>query len=134
MKHKIEIKYQTGDSFNSEDTSDILELEWDDLDIAKENLKAIQEHYRNSYEPLNNRRWNDKRSVEEIIGGNKDKWWFVEKKLNNGNLDPYYAGNCIKLKTDNGDLMQISCYWCGYFETLYGAEIISVDNDMKFEL
>jgi hypothetical protein len=45
--------------------------------------------------------------------------------------DEYYATNCLKLKADNGNSMQLSAFWCGYFETLYGAEIEADDSDMK---
>ena len=43
--YRIKISYSTGNSFGSDDTWDYLELTWKDLDIAKENLQRIKEHY-----------------------------------------------------------------------------------------
>ena len=43
-KYYIEIFYETGDSFSSSDEICTLELQWDNLDIAKENIKRIQAH------------------------------------------------------------------------------------------
>lgn len=51
-KYKIKISYCTGNSFGSEDTEDLVELDWDNLDIAKENLQYIKEHYK-QYEECN---------------------------------------------------------------------------------
>jgi len=48
----------------------------------------------------------------------------------------HYKGDekyLINLPLDNGKEIQMTCPWVGYFEALYGAEIISEDNDMKFE-
>ena len=42
MKYKINISYQTGDSFSNSDEESYLDLEWDNLEIAKENLEAIR--------------------------------------------------------------------------------------------
>ena len=47
------------------------------------------------------------------------------------NIDAYFATNCLKLKTDNGKLMQMSAFWCGYFEKLQEVEIVLVETDMK---
>lgn len=44
-KYKIKISYYTGDSFGNYDSEDYLELSWDNLAIAKDNLQAIREHY-----------------------------------------------------------------------------------------
>jgi len=44
--YKIQYHYHTGDSFHTEEREDLLEFEWKDLDVAKECLKRIREHYR----------------------------------------------------------------------------------------
>jgi hypothetical protein len=150
-KYKIKIDYLTGNSFGSEDASDIIELDWDNLEIAKENLQYINEHYK-QYEECNSYSFRKSKSKDEIYESNKDKDWFVgeikyrtiadkccisnEYYENNKELcepfyDDFYAENCIKLKADNGNFMQMSCFWCGYFETLHSAEIIIDNNDMK---
>jgi hypothetical protein len=49
----------------------------------------------------------------------KPKWY----KVNGDHSEPH----CINLKLDNGKDIQFWCPWCGYFERLYGAEIL-VDN------
>ena len=41
---------------------------------------------------------------------------------------------CMRLKADNGKYLQEGNFWCGYFETLYGAEIVSEDKSMKFSV
>ena len=40
----------------------------------------------------------------------------------------------LVLSQDNGQTWKISPPWCGYFETLYGAEIIEDDDSMKFKV
>jgi len=44
-KYKIKISYSTGDSLHNYDTEDTLEISWNDLNVAKQNLKFIKEHY-----------------------------------------------------------------------------------------
>ena len=38
----------------------------------------------------------------------------------------------IKLKADTGSFAQFSPPWCGYFEKLYDAEIITEENKISF--
>lgn len=46
MKYQIKYIYDTGDSFNHyRDEEGVLELINEDLNVAKENLKRIKEHY-----------------------------------------------------------------------------------------
>lgn len=156
MKYKIEYSYRTGDSFNSNDAEGLLELEWNDLNVAKENLKRIQDHYK-MYDALNS--YFDKRTNQEIIKsfeGNdwlvsdkkmaafksETEWWCIDENRitaceNKGYkirevYDETMAENCIILYTDEGKPWQIWAPWCGHFETLYGAEIIVDNSDMKF--
>lgn len=124
MKYKIKISYETGNSFGRNTAEDYFELEWENLDIAKQNLQFIKEHYE-MYKELESYR--NKKSKEEIFSENKDKEWFVYK-----DGDPYFSQYCMKFKTDLGTYTQTSCFWCGYFETLYAASIEGVDNDLEF--
>ena len=55
--YRIKISYLTGDSFGTQDTYDYLELTWKNLDIAKENLQRIKEHYE-LYEAVDSYRTN----------------------------------------------------------------------------
>lgn len=74
-KYRIKYTYDTGDSLNnSYDNEDHLELSWDNIDIAKENLKRIQEHY-NQYKELDSYR--KKKTDQEILEESKHKDWFV---------------------------------------------------------
>lgn len=134
MAYKIKIFYSTGNSFGSEDVTDELELTWENLDVAKANIKRIQEHYI-CY------------NVDSSSGGKKSHEY--------NNLSPehkhmydmrehqdwYYKGDrsydnyhySIILKADNGNDYQISTFWVGYFETLYEVEIIADKSDMKIK-
>lgn len=156
MKYKIEYSYRTGDSFSSNDAIGTLELEWNDLNVAKENLKRIQEHYK-MYDALNS--YFDKRNNQEIIKsfeGNdwlvldkkmaafksETEWWCIDKNQIDACekkgykiievYDETMAENCIILYTDEGKPWRIWAPWCGRFETLSGAEIIVDNSDMKF--
>jgi hypothetical protein len=114
MKYQIKIDYRTGDSFSSEDTSDVLEEVWTNLDIAKQNLVRIKEHYV-WYEDRYDKPWKKGDRVE------KPKWLTYE--------DKHDAREIIMLLTDEGKEWQFWASWCGYFETLYGAEIILEEDD-----
>ena len=46
IEYKIKYSYRTGDSFNTSEGEDTLEYVWTDLDVAKEALKRIKEHYK----------------------------------------------------------------------------------------
>ena len=52
----------------------------------------------------------------------------------------YTEPDLINFKVDNGNEVQFWPPWCGYFETLYGAEIFIVSeednetNDLSFEI
>lgn len=120
-KYRIKVSYFTGDSFGSEDAEEYVELEWTNLDIAKENLKAIQEHYK-YYQDI--RKYKPEKTRKEWSVLLQDTWWYV----------PDYDF-CMKLKTDKNTFMQQSNFWCGTFEGLYGAEIEPIpDPDLKFTL
>jgi len=154
-KYSIKVSYQTGDSFGSNDVEEVWE-DFDNLDIAKENLKRIEEHYR-QYEVLNGYRTSEETKLQ-TMDENSSKPWFVGIKLpyiklvkgdrgiDEKDIEKYkdeyeiiykydntMAENCIIVLADNGVPYQIWCPWCGYFESLYSAEIITnSSNDLKF--
>lgn len=136
-KYKIQISYKTGNSFNDEDREECLELEWDIIDVAKENLQAIKDHYNLVYDKIENS-YGAQKDNQEVCKEHANKWWFVDQKKKNhdGDMiyDTYYASNCMKLKTDDGNLMQMGCFWTGHFERLYGAKIIVDESDMEFKI
>lgn len=82
MKYQIQYSYSTGDSFGNEDRTSILELSWNNLDVAKKNLKAIKEHYKmyKEIESLNS--WSNKsgNTNQDVLEKYKDNWWFVNKR------------------------------------------------------
>lgn len=133
MKYKIKYSYQTGDSFGNSDEEAILELEWENIDIAKANLKRIEEHYKyyqakEKSQEFNASKWY-KEECEYVVKVESEKPdWLV---IDSNRLLAYHS---IKLFTDEGKPWQFWCPWCGYFETLYGAEIIPDESDMKFTL
>ena len=49
-------------------------------------------------------------------------------------IDEMTAKHQIILYTDDNKPFQFYCYWCGYFERLYSAEIKNVESDLKFEV
>lgn len=147
MKYKIKIYYTTGDSYNSYERENVLELSWENLDIAKENLLAIKEHYDGA---MGYPRY----TFEQWESLNKDKFWFVsvpklysisknraisekQKETFAGDFeyrnDECMAKSCIKFKTDDGRLMQIGCFWIGCFESINKAEIVQDMEGMVIE-
>jgi hypothetical protein len=123
MVYQIEYFYKTGDSVRSENLTERLEAKWTNLDVAKDNLRRIREHYQ--YYTSNHvhcyyRKIDLKKSNLEASA----KDWFVKE-----------YDFCLILKTDEGRPLQISAPWCGYFESLFNAKIvletIPIDSDME---
>ena len=129
MKYKIKLSYSTGDSFSFENTSDILEMTWSSLELAKENLRRIKEHYicykvDKDYQGLKGFYFAGlPTEYKTMYSLRKSREWYVEN-------DPHQA---IKLVADSGNPWQIYCFWVGYFENLQRGEIINFDSDTSFE-
>jgi hypothetical protein len=115
-KYKIHYEYQTGDSFGHHDENGDIEVKWDNLDIAKENLQRIKEHYQYYCELHGSRPYETPNQWGKTIEGIKTKYrhkpWFVEQ-----------YDLCLMLKSDEGKEFQYYTSWCGYFEELYGVKI-----------
>lgn len=157
--YKILAKFQTGNSFGSEDTECEVEMEWKSLEVAEANLKRIEQHYK-QYQLCNSSRTshNDKQKIFQF---NSRRDWFVkEEKLcvfyetfgkeffaidkseikkykDKGKevgtfYDDFYAIYCIILYTDDNKPFQFSCPWCGYFEHLHSVEIIVENHKITF--
>lgn len=162
MKYQIQYEYTTGDSEHTGIEIDVLEFEWENIEVAKQNLSRIQEHYTQYQQLENSYPHRDKQDYLCIFENNKDKDWFVNKpllvaysaenekywwaidktqieKVETGGYktkyisDPSTAQNQIILYMDNGNTVQLWPPWCGYFERLHSAKIIttSVNNDME---
>ena len=132
MKHKIKIWYSTGNSFGSEDTSTVLEMEWNNMDVAKANLRRIKEHYicytvDNDYSGKKGWYFKELSPENKLMYDTKEQQdWYHKSKYNS-----YY--HSLVLKTDDGKDWQISPSWIGYFESLKEGKIIFDDADTHFE-
>jgi hypothetical protein len=119
--YKIKYVYDTGDSFHTEEgVEGILEFTWTSIDIAKENLQRIKEHYEHYKGQHSMFDRLSKKAQKEKLAQIKEKDWF----------DAKYE-SCIKLKADNGNLCSIYPPWIGYFESLVSVEIIEDNSDRK---
>lgn len=124
MKYSIRYNYDTGDSFTSHTgLEDTLEVTWENLEVAKANLKRIEEHYK-MYKILNGYDWDKTKKSEAIVEESKDKDWFVKG-------DKWSYEYCIILYTDEGKPWQLHAPWCGYFESLNSVEIEADQSDLK---
>lgn len=126
----IKYNYNSGDSNGTDyNIEDVLELKFKSLDVAKDNLRRIKEHYL-LYQELEGCYVGYKaRKYKEILEEMATKDWAVLKK--NGEYE-YKA--CLILKADGGKPFQIYAPWCGYFESLNEAWIeegVLKDNDMR---
>jgi hypothetical protein len=128
MKHRIKVEYRTGNSFGSHDETDYLDEVWANLDMAKKSLKAIEEHYH--LYMLFKKEWNvDEKQQEKALADAKKKDWFYQSKKS-GESD--YWQYSLGITLDDGSIKFISTgMWCGYFETLFVAEIESEESDTK---
>jgi hypothetical protein len=117
--YRILIRYQTGDSFHTEDREEYVDMEWEDISVAAENLTRIQQHYEMYKE--HKRHWSPS-VLKEMKKEYGDKDWFIYEP--NSRSDPHFLTlHSLYLYTDDGGRFRYSCFWCGYFETLYGASI-----------
>ena len=118
VMYQIKIAYTTGNSFNTENREEIFdELEWENLDVAKENLKRIKEHY-DWYCSLTHCHFWEKKE--------KPEWHNVNAEHTEGH-------NLINLITDDGKDFQFWPFWIGYFESLNYVEIVTKkDKSTKF--
>jgi hypothetical protein len=130
QKYKIKIEYKTGSSLETHEEIDFLELDFDSIEIAKENLQYIKDHYL-MYKELNS--YFNKKFNENILNEHKDKPWFVLKYDSYNKIEQYTAEYTIRLKLTKDIEIQIHCFWYSYFEHLISAEIVSNNTDMKIE-
>lgn len=115
-KYTIKIEYTTGNSFNSERLSENLEFEWQNIEMAKANLKRIKNHYEFYMEYNNTHKKPDVTLLEGVIWNDK------------------YRSICLELINDERKPFSFGNFWTGYFETLHSIEVVAVvDEDMKIE-
>ena len=122
--YKIKVYYKTGDSFHTKDTHTILEPTWKNLEIAKENLQRLKEHYKIEKEYSRICFNND--AEDKFISSGLPSFIKIEKR---------HHLLCMTLRLDNDNELQFYPCWCGYFEQLQWAEIIAdKDSGMYFEI
>jgi len=119
--YTIKVDYETGDSFHYKDTSDIVGCCWKSKELARKALQSIKEHYRVFDEY--------RASHEEMYNKAQEYDWCIKERWSGE------ARHGLMVEIDDGSMTRISCFWEGYFETLYGAEIIvEGDDEDKFEV
>jgi hypothetical protein len=120
MGYTIRIEYRTGDSFNSYEETQDLEGEWKNLDVLEENLQRIKNHYEKyqTFDYSNGKNW-----VKDMPVG----CVYSSKYSHPDN----YAMK-LELLTDDRTPYAFVPFWCGYFEHLYSAEIVS-SKSMRIE-
>lgn len=114
MKFQIEANYTTGDSFGSENVTDVLEYEWQDEEIAKKNLKALSDHYR-AYQWQENKGYTfqDDPKIDY-----KNEWWYRELACFKDEVS-----SAMWLLMDDMTKIPFTCPWIGYFESLNSLEL-----------
>lgn len=113
--YQIKISYQTGDSFSTEDDEKILEYQWNNLEIVRENLQRIKAHYEWYNSTSNDRDQKWKKTVPKFCAPHTSSKWGASSKYD-------YS---ILLLADNGKSeYQLYPFWVGYFESLHCVEIV----------
>jgi hypothetical protein len=111
--YQLMIYYTTGDSFGSYEHQEIFDFEWYSLELTKQNIQNIIEHYK-QYKEIDNHY--DKEEL--ILNLNKNKEWFVE----NDDIK-MQSRNCLYIILDNKNKVQIMPEWTGYSSFLNLIEI-----------
>ena len=130
--YKIEVTYDTGDTFHQEhDVRSVVdELEWKSLTKAKKALKDIENHYKCYM--MEKKEWNagkeDKEKARKTAM--RSKWC---SNTSNSGMERDYWHYSLMLEGDDGVRKNVYCNWVGYFESLVGAEVIDSDEDRKFK-
>jgi hypothetical protein len=115
--YDIIIRYATGDSFGRQDTTDKVDVPMPTLEIAKENLKRIREHHK-------------------AISLRDENNWQYKKRNMPIDWPPFVLDNgerILLLTVDNKEV-EYYPFWTGYFDSLYGGDVVLIDNDMSFDV
>ena len=148
MTYKIEVHYETGNSFGRTEEHKVLEhsypksgtIIWTDLDCAKASLRRIKEHNDWAIYELPSTLHDGKYSkyVEEVLGYDYYKNWHKfaksRQKYWNDSKPRWHSEKeypLLNVTLLGDDHKKISCnvFWIGHFETLYGAKIVSDPDD-----
>lgn len=119
MKYQIKLSYTTGNSFGSEEREELLEYVWENIEIARENLKRIGDHY-TWYEDCDSGRNNEwKKTIPSFCVPNDFKFKASSK----------YDYSILLLTDDGRSEYRLYPFWTGYFERLHYAEIVISGED-----
>lgn len=116
MDFIIKVRYKTGDSFKTYETSEELDYNWDEQ-TAKKNALSIIEHYE-AYSRCNDVYAAKNNDIEKI----KKNQWYVEPRGHSWETSAVNA-NISLLLNEEGKRFLYLCPWCGYFETLISVEV-----------
>jgi hypothetical protein len=118
--YKIIVNYDSGGSFGTYPGQECECIyQWDNLDIAKENLKRIAEHNR-AVQKLNGWRSYGRGSWDDY----KNERWYCKHSPQHG----------VVLLTDHNIEYDESCSWVGYFETMNHCQIVPNDDGMRIDV
>ncbi len=124
-KYSIQITYDTGDTFHNEyGLTRNLDLQWDDLEKAKQAVKDIESHYKNHIHLKYN--YDVSKKEQKKIRENLSNHPWYKKPNSCG-----YWELAIMLENDEGERVYESAFWTGYFESLVGAEIVENKDDLS---
>jgi len=122
-KYAVKIIYDTGDTFHNEyGLERTLDIEWNNIEKAKQAIKDIENHYKNFMHLKYN--YSVSKAEMKKIREKLPKYPWYKKPDSCG-----YWELTIMLENDEGERVYESAFWTGYFESLVGAEIIEIPPD-----
>lgn len=110
--YKIQIEYETGNSFGLHEETETIEYTWEKYEVAQVNLQRIKEHYD----------WYQNEHGSKLFRKNVKRPKFTHPKWDTS----------ISLVMDDGTEQYYSTFWTGFFETLLVARIILADSGILF--
>lgn len=123
MKYKIEVDYQTGNTFGSStETREIDDVEFDDLESAKEALQILKKHHDMTQKSI---RYMSKEEQAAHNASISMQPWAVQSDYGGG----YEFQFRVRTSKDSTEWVEVYAFWHGYFEQLHAARIIDVDKE-----
>ena len=123
----IQVKYKTGDSFNSYEKENRIGLCWKSIELARKALAVLEEHY-NYYKDIESGSYYARKEIDKLRKKAMNTDWYKQAVAQS--TDDWYKRpdmwyiNCA-VQMDNGDFRNIPVnMWCGYFERLLEASIV----------
>jgi len=121
--YTIRITYGTGSSFHKEEgLVDEVGYCWENLEDAQEALKRIKEHYE-AYRDVHSYEYKrKKKDYSREVWFHKDDTW-----------EDLWQHR-VTVPDGKGGSAVIDAFWCGYFESLDGAEIVLDPDKNSFRI